>query len=96
VTTDVASDRAEPEPSALDAVTRTRIRAPTSAVVSTYVVLVAPEIGTQLAPAVSHRCHPNMKLIGVVPVQLPVPATSVWSFAAEPVIVGSDVLAGAA
>src|SRR3970040_1585379 len=64
VTTEVASDRAEPEPSAFDAVTRTRIRAPTSAFASTCVVSVAVEIGVQLAPALSQRCHSNVKLIG--------------------------------
>jgi hypothetical protein len=58
--------------------------------------LVALEIGLQFAPALSQRSQANVKLIGVVPDQVPVPATSVCPFAAVPVIVGGDVLLGAA
>jgi hypothetical protein len=65
-------------------------------VASVWVAPVAPVIAAQTEPELSQRCHSNVKLIGSVPSQLPVPATSVWPLTAGPVIVGGDVFEGAA
>src|SRR5438094_380107 len=48
---------AEVEPTELVAVTTTTIVEPTSAEVSASVVLVAPAMSAQFAPAESQRCH---------------------------------------
>jgi hypothetical protein len=53
----VGFDVAVAVPSVLRAVICTRRRLPRSAAVATYCVLVAPEIGVQLAPAASQPCH---------------------------------------
>jgi hypothetical protein len=56
-TTAVARDVAVKDPSAFRAVTATRTRFPTLPAVSVYVLPVAPEMSTQLLPAVSHSRH---------------------------------------
>jgi hypothetical protein len=71
------------------------MRFPTSALATTYVVPLAPEIVEQLAPSELQRSHSNAKLIGVVPDQDPVFATRVSPLTADPVMVGGAVFAGA-
>src|SRR5438067_11566869 len=56
-TTPVASEPAVAEPVVFDAVTATRIVAPTSVEVSGYVCAVAPATATQLPPLEAQRCH---------------------------------------
>lgn len=93
----VASEKgAAAVPSEFEAVTCTRRRDPTSAATSVYVAPVAPAIASHPEPELLQRCHWNAKLIGGVPSQLPVPATSVWPLTAGPEIEGGDVLFGAA
>ena len=53
----VGAEVAAAEPPSLRAVTTTRNSRPTSAPVAVYVLLVAPEIGWQLPPLASQRCH---------------------------------------
>lgn len=53
----VGAEVAVCEPFLFEAVTETRKRAPRSAATSTYVLLVALEIGAQLAPNESQRSH---------------------------------------
>src|SRR5438270_11790139 len=53
----VAADDADVWPAPFVAVTTTRRRAPMSLAVTRYVALVAPARLTQLAPALSQRCH---------------------------------------
>src|SRR2546423_1854319 len=81
-------------PPAFVAVTTARSVLPTSADVRLYVGSVAPETSAQLAPTRSQRRHWYVKVIGVVPVQLPRSATSVWPSRAVPEIDGGRVLAG--
>src|SRR6266404_996726 len=50
-------ERAVVLPALSPAVTAARMSWPASDAVSVYVVLVAPEIETQLFPLESHRCH---------------------------------------
>jgi hypothetical protein len=57
VTTAVAADSAVAEPSALVAVTATRIVDPTSAETSAYELFVAPVIAAQEAPTLLQRLH---------------------------------------
>ena len=56
-TTFVGRETATPLPVAFVAVTWTRMRLPTSALVNVYFFDVAPLIGLQLPPAGSQRCH---------------------------------------
>src|SRR3954466_13924843 len=56
-TTFVGREAATPLPVALDAVTWTRARLPTSALVRVYRLDVAPVIAWQLPPDESQRCH---------------------------------------
>ena len=53
----VGLDVAVPSPELFAAVTANRIVAPRTAVVSVYLVPVAPAIGVQLAPLASQRCQ---------------------------------------
>jgi hypothetical protein len=48
----------------------------------------------QFAPALSQRCHTYVKVIGVVPLQLPLDAASVFPCAAVPEMVGTLVFDG--
>ena len=57
MTAAVAVDDAEAEPPALVAVTTERMVWPTSALVSTYPLEVAPLMLAQLAPELSHWRH---------------------------------------
>ena len=56
-TTAVGTDVALVEPVLSVAVTFTRSVAPASAVVRTYVLVVAPLMAAQLAPVAVQRCH---------------------------------------
>src|SRR2546421_3482644 len=81
-------------PAELVPVTWTRTVPATSAEVSAYVEAVAPEMSEQFAPAASQRCHWYVKLIGALPVQVPLAAVSVCPSWAVPLIVGATVFAG--
>ena len=61
-------------PAVFEAVTRTTRVSPTSAAVAMYVLLSAPEIAVQV---LTQRRHWYAKVIGAVPVQVPVEAVSV-------------------
>jgi len=98
-TTAVGFDAAVREPSAFIAVTRTRIREPTSALVSRYLSPVAPEMIVQLPPSGSppsapQRTHWNAYEIGLVPVHVPRAALSLTPCSARPLIAGSAVFDG--
>jgi hypothetical protein len=95
-TVPVGSEVSVEEPSLFFAVTRTRIRRPSSADVSLNVLLDAPLIERQFPPPPPQRRHWYSKVMGVDPDQLPVDALSVCPTAAVPEIVGGDVLVGAA
>jgi hypothetical protein len=95
-TTTVGADVAVGDPAEFDAVTATRIVAPTSAITSVYVCPLAPAIDVQLPPPVSQRSHWYAYAIGAVPVQLPVDALSTCPCCAFPEIVGSAVFTGGA
>jgi hypothetical protein len=80
-------------PSAFVAMTRERIRWPTSARLKTYVLLVSPAIVAQLIPfgpppVASQRSHRYWKVIGAVPVQLPFVVVSVCPCTVVPVTTG--------
>src|SRR6476659_8981645 len=66
-TTELGTDVDDAEPSAFLAVTRTRIVLPTSTVLRTYVLSVAPLIDEQLPPFESQRRHWYAKVISVEP-----------------------------
>ena len=53
----VAAEAAVPEPPAFEAVTSTRITAPTSAAVRASSTATAPAIGVQVPPSSSERSH---------------------------------------
>src|SRR5205809_948760 len=91
----VGADWALALPSALIAVTRTRIVCPTSAPVRTRVLSVAPATLTQPALDVSHRSHWYWKLVGLF-CQLPFCAVRVSPCRGVPLIVGGLVFTGAA
>src|SRR5512134_24996 len=89
------------DPSAFEAVTRTRMRNPTSAARSVYCEPVAPDTMAQLPPSGwppsgPHRTHWRAYVIGSVPVQVPRVEESVRPCSARPLIAGSAVLRGAA
>jgi hypothetical protein len=95
----VAFDAALAEPSPFVAVTRTRIRASTSAAATMYLEVVAPPMAAQsepsgLPPSRGQRSHWKAKLDGS-PVHDPVLAVSVAPTDADPVMRGSAVFAGA-
>jgi hypothetical protein len=97
----VAFEFALAVPSALVATTRERIRWPTSACASTYVLLVSPGIVAQLTPFtpppdVSQRSHRYWNVIGVVPVQLPFVVVSVSPWTVVPETCGSPAFLGGA
>src|SRR3954462_10430018 len=95
-TTAVCTDVAFAGPATLVAVTTTRIVLPTSVGVSASVLLVAPAMSAQLAPALLQRRHSYVKQIGGVPVQVPSDATlRDWPPRAVPLTVGRTVLKGA-
>ena len=75
ITVAVATEDALADPPAFDAVTKTRTVEPTSVLVSTYVVPVAPESASQSAPVSSQRCHSYPYDVGE-PLQVPVVALS--------------------
>ncbi len=93
-TTAVVAEFAGALPDELCAVTVTRSLCPASAMTSVYVCEVAPEMFAQFAPALSQRCHTYVKVIGVVPLQLPLDAASVFPCAAVPEMVGTLVFDG--
>src|SRR3954463_6062378 len=97
----VAFEFALAVPSAFDAITRERMRWPTSAPESTYVLRVSPGIVAQLAPFApppdaSQRSERYWNAIGVVPLQVPFVVVSVSPCTARPETTGSPVLCGAA
>jgi hypothetical protein len=94
-TTSVGREVAVPDPELFVAVTMTRSRWPTSAAARVYRLLVAPPIGAQLPPAVSHRCHTYENDFGAF-LQLPLLAVRTEPSVADPEIEGSDVFAGTA
>jgi hypothetical protein len=94
-TTLVAADVDELEPAELEAVTTTRIVAPTSSELSVYVVGVVELTGTQFAPPELQRAHWYPYVSGVEPVQVPGLAVSVCPCCAVPVIAGGLWFAGA-
>jgi hypothetical protein len=93
-TTAVVAEKALVLPATLLAVTRTLIVVPTSALVTAYVELVAPGIGTQTNPDGSQLSHWSANVIGVVPVQVPFVALSVCPSTGVPDTVGEEVSAG--
>src|SRR5262249_50485698 len=97
----VALEAAVDDPSAFDAVTRTRSRLPTSAEARTYAEVVAPPMVAQLEPSPlppegGQRTHWYAYVIGAVPVQVPVVAVSVEPSVVVPFVRGSTVFFGAA
>ena len=92
-TTAVAPDVPDAEPAVFVAVSTTLSVWPTSALVTVYVLLVAPEIATQFAPFESHCCHWYVCVAGE-PENVPSCSVSTWPIRAVPVIVGSAVLTG--
>ena len=100
VTTAVGFDATVVDPSELDAVTRTRIRLPTSRFPRTWLCVVAPAIVVQSEPSgfppdVGQRTHWYLKDVGLL-LHVPAVAVSVDPSTAFPEIVGSLVLTGAA
>ena len=101
VTRAVGFEAAVALPEPLLAVTRTRMRVPTSEDVSVSVEAFAPPIAAQLLPSalppsVPQRTHWYAYEIGVTPLQEPEDALSVLPLTGDPLIVGSVVLFGAA
>jgi hypothetical protein len=90
----VAADVATLEPHLFVAVTITRSVVDSSAVPSTCVFPVAPDISAQLLAFVSQLIH-WYEYETPFPVQLPGLAVSVWPATAEPPIVGRELSAGA-
>src|SRR3954470_23922511 len=85
-TTAVCADCAGVEPSALTAVTRTRIVDPASAATSVYVFCVAPAIAVQALPPPLQRSHWYWNEVGLF-VQVPFSAVSVCPTVGVPEIV---------
>ena len=94
-TTAVGTDVEAALPSALVAVTTTRMVEPTSGSVSPYVRSVAPATAVQLAPFSLQRCQAYAYVIGAVPFQLPVEAARISLMAGVPSITGGAVFDGA-
>jgi len=93
----VAFEVADPAPPAFVAVTLTRSRKSKSAVETTYVFAVAPEMPMHEPMAVVlHRSHWYAKFMGAEPVHVPSVAVSVRPTRAWPLIVGSPVFRGRA
>jgi hypothetical protein len=90
----VGADVAVAKPTVFVAVTATTSVEPTSALVSLYVVAVAPATGMQLAPLESQLDHWYAKDIGVVPDQVPWLADKVCPSWARPEIAGGAAFAG--
>jgi len=93
LTTPVGEDVAERRPAAFAAVTVTTRVAPACADLSWRVDAVAPAIGEQCAPAVSHDDHAYAYEVGD-PVQDPLDAVNVWPTTVRPEIAGTRVLVG--
>jgi hypothetical protein len=91
--TAVAAEIAVSFPRELEAVTRKRIVAPTSAEVSVYVLFVAPPIDEQAPPVLSQRCHAYSYFDGLF-VHVPFVPVSVAFSCGVPEIVGGAVFAG--
>src|SRR5687767_8878490 len=85
---------AEPEPLAFRAVTRTRMRKPTSALRTPYVLPFAPTTGRQLVPSASQRCHWYANPVGSFD-QLPSSALSSSPTRSSPRMDGRSVFCGA-
>jgi hypothetical protein len=83
-----------PVPAEFVAVTIVRSVKPTSAAARAYDELVAP-VYAQLAPVESHRHHWKAKVMGVVPVHVPVLDDTVCPCWAVPEITGAAVHCGA-
>ena len=86
------------EPSAFEAVTRTRRRLPTSMAAGMYLSVVAPPIAAQFdasaaPPEAGQRVHWNSYDVGAS-VQLPLVAVNVEFTTGVPVIRGSTVFSG--
>src|SRR3954447_4472854 len=92
-TTAVGALVAVADPSALVAVTTTRIRQPTSAPASLYVAAVTP-VSAQAPPAASQRSQRTTWVSGAAPVQMPLPAASVWPSTTVPLTAGAAVATG--
>jgi hypothetical protein len=88
-TTAVCADVATPRPSGLCPVTSTRIVEPTSALVR--VCVAAPASDVHAAPPASQRRQSRVKVIGVVPVQVPSVALRTWPSRTVPEMTGSPV-----
>jgi hypothetical protein len=93
-TTAVGSERAFVAPSALTAVTRTRMVRPSSAPTSRYVRSVSLRMLTQSLPLAWQRCHWYWNVVGLF-CQVPFCAVSVSPTRGVPVIVGGSMLTGA-
>src|SRR2546430_11159872 len=98
-TTAVGFEATVDDPAEFVAVTRTRMRNPTSAATSVYFDLVAPGRKTQLLPSASPPSVPQRTQwyandIGVLPVQLPCVVDSVRPCSARPLTAGSAVFFG--
>ncbi len=95
----VAFDARVCSPRLLEAVTRKRMRDPTSSAESVYAVVVAPEIVVQLEPSGSppsspQRTHWYANEIGATPAQVPALAKRIRPWTAVPLIDGSVVARG--
>jgi hypothetical protein len=93
-TTAVGEEFAIAEAAVFVAVTLTRTVEPASPEASVYVAAFAPAIDAQFAPAESHLLQPYVKVIGVVPFQLPVDAVRTCPTVGVPEIVGADEIDG--
>jgi hypothetical protein len=91
----VGLDVAVASPELSEAVTANRIVAPRTAVVSVYLVPVAPAIGVQLAPLGSQRSQAYLYVMPV-PVHVPRSPVSTVPVMGLPMIDGSCVLGGPA
>jgi malate dehydrogenase (oxaloacetate-decarboxylating) len=95
LTGSVAAEVADALPSALAAVTVTRRAWPTSALPTEYVCEVAPLMSPHERPSDAHRCHWYVNEVGLFD-HVPLFAVSFSPDFAVPLIVGDDVLDGAA
>jgi hypothetical protein len=88
-TTDVTGEAATAEPPSFDAVTTTRIVPPTSAVVTPYVMPLAPT-AAQWRPAASQRCQATAYDVGEFD-HVPCEAVSVCPTIAVPDTAGAEM-----
>src|SRR5262245_4965253 len=95
VITAVGVDAADAVPTVFVTVTVARSVAPTSAADGRYHVWVAPRMGAQLDPALSHRLQTCAAVIGADPPHLPGSACRIPPTRAVPLTTGASSASGA-